>query len=233
MQRTCRWEPWCGTTAQATDTAVAECTGQPDKQLHPIFETYRVTLPGSRKEAGAARPGPPRVTAMVPGAYVVQPGPSASAPVPAEVDDTTTTGPSVAQLGPSRTLQHLCTKYQITAFQRPFYLLMIMRLLPVQWVTTRSSCCERLGPQPGVEAKSSTPCFLTGSASCQRALLMRGGTLEISATTRAAKRMKCLLAFCFTASSVTAFCKSGARTSLLKCNDQFFNYSVSATSSAN
>ena len=133
MQRTCRWEPWCGTTAQATDTAVAECTGQPDKQLHPIFETYRVTLPGSRKEAGAAQPGPPRVTAMVPGAYVVQPGPSASAPVPAEVDDTTTAGPSVAQPGPSRTLQHLCTKYQITAFQRPFYLLMIMKLLPVQW----------------------------------------------------------------------------------------------------
>ena len=133
MQRTCRWEPWCGTTAQATDTAVAECTGQPDKQLHPIFETYRVTLPSSRKEAGAAQPGPPRVTAMVPGAYVVQPGPSASAPVPAEVDDATTTGPSVAQPGPSRTLQHLCTKYQITAFQRPFYLLMIMKLLPVQW----------------------------------------------------------------------------------------------------
>ena len=100
-------------------------------------------------------------------------------------------------------------------------------------MNTRNSCSERPGAQPGVEAKSSTPCFLTGSASCQRALLMRGGTLEISATTRAAKRMKCLLAFCFTASSVTAFRKSGARTSLLKCNDQFFNCSVSATSSAN
>ena len=63
---------------------------------------------------------------MDPGAYVCQPGPSASAPVQEEVDDTTTTGPS-------KTLQHLCTKYQITAFQRPFYLLMIMKLLPDQW----------------------------------------------------------------------------------------------------
>ena len=108
-------------------------TDKPDKQLHPIFQTYRVSLPGSRKEAGVAQPGPPRVTAMVPGAYVVQPGPSASAPVPAEVDDATTAGPSVAQPGPSRTLQHLCTKYQITAFQRPFYLLMVMDIFPVQW----------------------------------------------------------------------------------------------------
>ena len=62
---------------------------------------------------------------MDPGAYVCQPGPSASAPVQEEVDDTNTTGPS-------RTLLHLCTKYKITAFQRPFYLLMIMKLLPVQ-----------------------------------------------------------------------------------------------------
>ena len=126
MQRTCRREPWCGTTAQATDTAVADSTGQPDRQLHRVFQTYRVTLPASRKEASAPQPGPPQDTAMDPGAYVCQPGPSASAPVQAEVDDTTTTGPS-------RTLQHLCTKYKITAFQRPFYLLMIMKLLPVQW----------------------------------------------------------------------------------------------------
>ena len=140
MQRTRRWEPWCGTTAQATETAVAECTGQPDKQLHRIFETYRVTLPGSRKKASAAQPGPPRVTAIIAGAdpstNVVQPGSaaaSAAAPVSGEVVDTTTTGPSVAQPGPCRTLQHLCKKYQITVFQRPFYLLMIMKLLPVQW----------------------------------------------------------------------------------------------------
>ena len=37
MHRTCRWVPWCGTTAQATETAVAECTGQPEKQLHLIY----------------------------------------------------------------------------------------------------------------------------------------------------------------------------------------------------
>ena len=186
MQRTCRWEPWRGTTAQATETAVAECTGQPEKQLHRIYETYRVSLPGSREKtraaqpvrqskqrristmrpatnslsaaapasddstslgfteskASAAQPGPPRVTAIIAGAdpstNVVQPGSAAAsaaapAPVPGEVVDTTTTGPSVAQPGPSRTLQHLCAKYQITAFQRPFYLLMIMKLLPVQW----------------------------------------------------------------------------------------------------
>eukprot|EP00959_Pyramimonas_sp_CCMP1952_P061141 1277773-Pyramimonas_sp.AAC.1 len=30
MQRTCQWEPWCGSTAQETETAVAECTGQPE-----------------------------------------------------------------------------------------------------------------------------------------------------------------------------------------------------------
>ena len=171
MQRTCRWEPWCGTTAQATETAVAECTGQPEKQLHRIFETYRVALPGSRKrtraeqpvrlseqrristpdpaahinhapqsKASAAQPGPPRGTAIVPSAApstnVVQPGSaaaSAQAPVTGKVVQTTTTGPSVAQPGPSRTLQHLCTNYQITAFSRPFYLLMIMKLLPVRW----------------------------------------------------------------------------------------------------
>ena len=218
MQRTCRWEPWCGTTAQATETAVAECTGQPEKQLHRIFERYRVALPGSREKtraaqpvhqskqrrcrrrvstntlspvalpgsrektraaqpahqskqrrwrrrvltntlspaapasddsmplgfteskASAAQPDPPQVTAIIAGAdpstNVVQPGSaaaSAAAPVPGEVVDTTTTGPSVAQPGPCRTLQHLCAKYQITAFQRPFYLLMIMKLLPVHW----------------------------------------------------------------------------------------------------
>ena len=183
MQRTCRWEPWCGIIAQATETAVAECTGQPEKQLHRIFERYRVALPGSREKtraaqpvhqskqrrwrrgrltntlspaapasddsmplgfteskASAAQPGPPRVTAIIAGAdpstNVVQPGSaaaSAAAPVPGEVVDTTTTGPSVAQTGPREKLQHVCTNYEITAFQRPFYLLMIMKLLPVQW----------------------------------------------------------------------------------------------------
>ena len=185
MQRTCRREPWCGTTAQATETAVAECAGQPEKQLHRIYENYHVGLPGSREKtraaqpvrqckqrristmrhannsqsaaapasddsmslrftqrtATAAQPGSPRVTAISAGTdtstNVVQPGsPAASAaastPVPGEVVDTTTTGPSVEQPGRSRTLQHLCADYQITAFQRPFYLLMVMKLLPVQ-----------------------------------------------------------------------------------------------------
>ena len=61
---------------------------------------------------------------------------------------------------------------------------------------------------------------------------MGGGTLGISATTRAAERMKCLLPFCFTASSVTASCKSAARTSLLKCDGRLLICSVSAASSA-
>ena len=56
MQRACRWEPWCGTTAQATETAAAECTGQPEKQLHRIHERYRVGLPGSREKTRAAQP---------------------------------------------------------------------------------------------------------------------------------------------------------------------------------
>ena len=56
MQRTCRLEPWCGTTAQATATAVAECTGQPEKQLHRIYERYRVGLPGSREKTRVAQP---------------------------------------------------------------------------------------------------------------------------------------------------------------------------------
>ena len=101
MQRTCRWEPWCGTTAQATETAVAECTGQPEEQLHRIFETYRVALTGSR------------ISTPDPAAHINH-APQRNA-------------------GPSRTLQHLCANYQITAFSRPFYLLMIMKLLPVRW----------------------------------------------------------------------------------------------------
>ena len=96
----------------------------------------------TESKASAAQPGRPRVTAIIAGAdpstNVVQPGSAAAsaaapAPVPGEVVDTTTTGPSVAQPGPSRTLQHLCTNHQTTAFQRPFYLRMIMKLLPVQW----------------------------------------------------------------------------------------------------
>lgn len=186
MQRTSRWEPWCGTIAQATETAVAECTGQPDEQLHRIYQRYRVDLPGSHEKtravqpvrqgkqrristtrsatdnlsaaapasndsmsfgftesnASAAQPDPPRITAIIagvdPSTNVVQPGSasaSAAAPalVPEEMVDATTTDPSVAQPGPNRTLQHLCTNYHITAFQRPFYLLMIMKLLPDQW----------------------------------------------------------------------------------------------------
>ena len=101
MQRTCRWEPWCGTTAQATETAVAEFTGQPEEQLHRIFATYRVALTGTR----TSTPDP---------AAHINHEPQRNA-------------------GPSRTLQHLCATYQITAFSRPFYLLMIMKLLPVRW----------------------------------------------------------------------------------------------------
>ena len=44
--------------------------------------------------------------------------------------------------------------------------------------------------------------------------------------------MRCLLAFCFTASSVTASCKSAASTSLLKCDGRLLTCSVSATRSA-
>ena len=165
MQRTCRREPWCGTAAQATETAVAECTGQPEKQLHRIYENYHVGLPDSRQKTCAAQPvrqcKQRRISAMRPAhnslpaaapasddsmplrftqrtATAAQPGsPAASAaastPVPGEVVDTTTTGPTVEQSGQSTTLQRLCADYHITAFQRPFYLLMVMKLLPVEW----------------------------------------------------------------------------------------------------
>ena len=164
MQRTCRWEPWRGTTALATETAVAECTGQPEKQLHRIYENYHVGLPDSRQKTCAAQPvrqcKQRRISAMRPAhnslpaaapasddsmplrftqrtATAAQPGsPAASAaastPVPREVVDTTTTGPTVEQPGQSTTLQRLCADYHITAFQRPFYLLMVMKLLPVE-----------------------------------------------------------------------------------------------------
>ena len=151
MQRTSRWEPWCGTTAQATETAVAECTGQPEKQLHRIYKRYRVNLPGSHEKSRVAqpvrqskqrristmRPANNSLSAAAPASNdsmslgFTESKASAAQPGPPRV--TTTTGPSVAQPGPSRTLQHLCTNHQITAFQRPFYLLMIMKLLPVQW----------------------------------------------------------------------------------------------------
>ena len=37
MQRTSRWEPWCGRTAEETENAVLECVGRPEKQLRRIF----------------------------------------------------------------------------------------------------------------------------------------------------------------------------------------------------
>ena len=151
MQRTRRWEPWCGTTAQATETAVAEYTGQPEKQLHQIYERYCVSLQSLHKKSRAAQPDGKskrrRISTIIPATNNL----SATAPpnnhsmplrfIQSNADAaqlgpprvTTTMGPSLAQPGPSRTLQHLCTNYQITAFQRPFYLLMIMKLLPVQW----------------------------------------------------------------------------------------------------
>ena len=101
MQRTCRWEPWFGTTAETTTTAVTQHAGQPEKQLQCVLENYRVALPGDRHT-------PPRVA---------QPR-------------SKRTPRTVAR---SQVLRHLFAKHNVTNFKKPFYLLMTMKLLPLEW----------------------------------------------------------------------------------------------------
>ena len=104
MQRTCRWEPWCGTSAQATASAVAECAGDPQKQLRRIFQKYHVAAPGNKcKRSSVPQTGRHNIR-------------SESSELPGTV------------------LRYLLAKHQTTALKRPFYLLMVMKLLPSEWV---------------------------------------------------------------------------------------------------
>ncbi len=156
-QRTCRWEPWHGSTAEATEVAVAECTGQPHTQVHRVFETYRVNMPGRRDKTRAAQPvcrrKQRRISTARPAAIslaaaaqashdptslgLTETMASAAQPSPARVPEieihNNTARPNVAQPGLSQTLQSMCVEYKIPAFQRPFFLLMIAKVLPVQW----------------------------------------------------------------------------------------------------
>ena len=101
MQRTCRWEPWFGTTAEKTSTAVGQHAGQPEQQLQCVLENYRVALPGDKHTL-------PRVA---------QPRSKRTPRTAAR----------------SQFLQHLFAKYNITNFKKPFFLLMTMKLLPLEW----------------------------------------------------------------------------------------------------
>ena len=101
MQRTCRWEPWFGTTAEKTSTAVTQHAGQPEQQLQCVLENYRVGLPGDRHT-------PPRAA---------QPRSKRTPRTAAR----------------NQLLRHLFAKHNITNFKKPFYLLMTMKLLHLEW----------------------------------------------------------------------------------------------------
>ena len=103
MQRTCRWEPWSSTSAQATATAVAKFDGHPQEQLRCIIEKYRVALPDEKSKRSR----------------VVQPR-------------TYKTRTKHSDL-PGKLLGDLAAKHHITAYKRPFYLMMAMNLLPPEW----------------------------------------------------------------------------------------------------
>ena len=104
MQRTCRWEPWSSTSAQATATAVAKFDGHPQKQVRRIFEKYRLVLPDDKSKRSR----------------VVQPR---THKIRTEHNDS-----------PEKILNQLAAKHHITAYKRPFYLMMAMNLLPLEWV---------------------------------------------------------------------------------------------------
>jgi hypothetical protein len=82
---------------------VAKFHGHPQKQVRRIFEKYRLVLPDDKSKR----------------ARVVQPRTNT---IKTELNDL-----------PEKILNRLAAKHHITAYKRPFYLMMAMNLLPLEW----------------------------------------------------------------------------------------------------
>ena len=161
------------------------CWRPPQKQVRCIFQKYHVAVPGDKCKRSS----------------VPQPGRRKIRCESSEM--------------PGKVLRYLLAKHQTTALKRPFYLLMVMKLLPSEWVDEAELLLRR--------------CWSTswGGGQILNVLLFNGERIVVESRndprghvsnecfTKIARPMTYLLAFCTRASSARIFCKVAAHTSLL------------------